>query len=215
MIGIGAGPGIGAVKHKRKKARNTGDRKAALKARMPEKFRAIIEEAEKTQEGREALRRFRLFWGVPWPSTITVLRTPGGVEKKFRVGLGRSPAVYLADGPQDRHRKKKTLRGKRIIASDAEGKQIFIFSGKDSKNSKRKLRHVGFAPSSDYIPPRGIEKSGSHKSNRWWVHDHGIKEGGNWPRVFQDNAGNFVYERGGNKKASGKATYEINSWIEK
>jgi hypothetical protein len=167
-------------------------------------------------EGRKALKEYTRFTGLPFPPEIKEIELPGPRHKKtVLVGMGRSPEVQLADGPEGSEKSKRRLKGKRMAAVTADGKRIVILSGRHSRDSRSRLRYVGRAPETHYIPTPGEEKAGTFKRKKYWVHLHGRKEDGIWPKVYQDQAGNFVYERGGNQKRSGKATYTVKKWIER
>lgn len=155
-------------------------------------------------------RRFRQFWGVA-PERKTAFRLPGPSRNVTVVGLGQSPAVTLANGPEGRSTKVRRIRHRGYLV--AHGKRLMILSGRNSTAPRQKLTFVGYAPVTEYTPFRSVEQRGSFKRGKHWVHRHGSQERGNWPRVYRDQAGNYIYEPGGHSRRSGKATYRIGKWL--
>jgi hypothetical protein len=172
--------------------------------KMPGGFKKILTRLRGTAQGRAALRRYSKFWGLPYPTEIKIVDLPGPKNKTVvLVGMGKTPEVHLADGPKDRFKSRKKVRGSYMAAFDARGRRIFILSGKPSKESKQRLSFVGFAPETHYVPTVMMENAGTFKAGKYWVHKHD-DEGGRWPRVRRDQAGNFIYD---------PATYTVTDWI--
>jgi hypothetical protein len=92
---------------------------------------------------------------------------------------------------------------RRRIAFDTTGRKVFILSNGSQQSFGKNLRFVGFARESHYIPTRDMEKAGSFKKGKYWIHKHD-DEGGRFPKVFKDAAGNFVYAPG---------TLRIGEWM--
>jgi hypothetical protein len=177
---------------------------AKLRRSMPESYRAKLREFEKTAEGRKALRRYRAMSGLPFPPEIKVIAMPGPKNKKlFLAGVGKSPEVQIADGDERHVRRVRKIKGRGHVATDASGKRIYILRGKNLNASKPRYRFVGHAPETHYVLSPGEEKAGAFKKGKYWVHSH-LDEGGRWPKVFKDQAGNLVY---------GPGTYRVGKWI--
>jgi len=171
---------------------------------MPSDYRRVLERVLQTKEGKTALSRYRAFTGLPFPTEIKILELPGPKTKvKVLVGMGKSPEVQLADGDEKTATRVKKLKGSRIAATDAQGKRIYILSGRKGQASKAKLKFVGYAPETHYVLTRDEENAGSFKKNKYWVHEH-KDESGRWPKVYVDQFGNFVY---------GPGTYRVGKWI--
>lgn len=156
----------------------------------------------KRASSAKAQRRFKRFWGVDVQDVLNF--DDGRRGKKTLVGMGISPGVYLTDGPEGRARKKWTVKGRRWVATDAGGRRIFILSRKGARKFGKKPRFVGYARETRYIPYGSVERAGSPKSNRVWVHSHGSDEKGKYPKVYKDAGGNYLYAPG---------TYKVTSWI--
>jgi hypothetical protein len=170
-----------------------------LPRRMPAQYKHMLTQALHTKGGRAALKRYRKFTGLPWPTEIIAVETPGR-GKRALVGMGMTPNVVLADR---RGGKPHKIRKKGIVACSSNGRQIYILTGRDSKARNPRLRHVGYAAETHYVPTKLEERAGTFKRGRYWVHKHD-DAGGRWPKVFADQAGNIVYGRG---------TYKVTDWI--
>jgi hypothetical protein len=134
-----------------------------------------------------------------------IIREPGHKGRGiYLAGMGVSPGVYLADGPEGKDRKKWVVRGRFIAATDSAGKRIFLLRRKGLKNFGKRPKFVGYAYETHYIPTGSIEKAGSHKSNKHWVHSHNKDENGKRPKVYRDAGGNYLYS---------PSTYRVTSWI--
>lgn len=186
------------------KKRSSRTERSGLKRRMPSKYRQQIERVEKSAGGRKALARYRKFWGIPYPTAISTVTLPGKGSTTL-VGMGVSPKVLVANGPDAKTATKvRTFKGKRIVATNTSGDRIIILNGRGSrKATKRKLRFIGWAPETHYLPTKGMESAGTFKKGKYWVHQHD-DDGGRWPKVYRDQAGNFVYAPG---------TYKVTDWI--
>ncbi len=175
-----------------------------LEERMPGNYRRQLEELKKSPEGRKALARYKKFWGIPFPTEIRTVEVPGPKNKKmYLVGMGVSPEVHISEGKKKSPGKRKVRKGKRIAATTADGKRIVILSGKDSKATKQELKRLGFAPETHYVPTNQMEDAGTFKKGKYWVHLHS-DEGGEYPPLYEDQAGNFWY---------GPGTYSVDKWI--
>lgn len=174
---------------------------AELETAAPEDYKKLLELAKHSDEGREALARYRKFWGLPLPTEIKVVSIPGPEDEvKFLVGMGRAGKggkIILPGG------KKTSAKGARIAAASADGKQIVLLSGKESRDEKRNLNFLGHVEETHYVPTADMEDAGTHKAGKYWVHRHD-DEGGKFPPVYQDQAGNYWY---------GPGTYSVTDWI--
>ncbi|NDQ57326.1 MAG: hypothetical protein GZ088_09675 [Acidipila sp.] len=167
--------------------------------KMPAAYKADYEEVARTNEGRKALRRYSSFTGLPFPPEI--IRGPG---KKILVGMGRSPEVQLADGDaRSVHKIKRVKQSRKLAATDADGKRIYILNKSQRRDAGKKLRFAGYAPETHYVLTPGEEKAGTFKKGKYWIHSHS-DEGGKWPKAYADQYGNLVYARG---------TYRVGKWI--
>lgn len=172
----------------------------ALREQMPAEYQKALKKLESTAEGRKALKRYRKFWGLPFPPEIKVLELPGPKNKtKVLVGMGKTgKGGKFTDGSRDWQ-----PRGTRLAATDADGKRIFLLTGKNSKSADTRLRKVGRVKETHYVPTPDQERAGTFKEGKYWVHRHD-DDGGKYPEVFQDVAGNFIY---------GPGTYRVTDWI--
>ena len=175
-----------------------------LKRKMPDEYRKQLKQVLGTKEGKAALKRYRAFTGLPYPPEIKVLEMPGPKAKtQVLVGMGYSPEVQVADGPEGQAQKVKKIKGKKLLATDASGRRMFVLSGQNSQAEKPELDFLGYAPETHYILTPGEEKAGTFKRGKYWVHEH-LDEGGKWPKVYKDQAGNIVY---------GPGTFTVGKWI--
>lgn len=130
---------------------------------------------------------------------------PGAKNKsRVLVGMGRSPYAFLADGSEGKNRGVKKLNGNFLPAATPDGKQIIILSGRNLEEKSGRKKFAGYAPETHYIPTSEMERAGTHKRGKHWVHLHGKEENGRWPKVFIDAAGNLHY---------GKSTYRMDDWL--
>jgi hypothetical protein len=171
-----------------------------LEKRMPKNYKKLLDEALKTKSGRAALRRYRKFTGLPWPTEIVVIDTPGGKGKRTLVGMGRSNGLVVADR---RGGKGKRIKRGGIIACTSDGRQMMVLNGRSSRRGGSDLRPLGFVAQTEYVPTKAEEMAGTNKRDRIWVHRHD-DDGGRWPKAYLDSAGNVVYGRG---------TYVVSDWI--
>lgn len=176
----------------------------ALERAMPTKYRALIQQVMKTKSGRQALKKYRSFIGLPFPTEIKTLDIGPKNKTVFAVGMGRCPLVQVADGPRGKHKKIKKYRGKFTPVFSPDGRRIAILSGR-TKGYGKNVKFVGYAPETHYIMSNDMEAAGSFKRGKYWVHQH-HDEGGRWPKVYRDAAGNFFY---------GPGTYRVGAWIRK
>jgi hypothetical protein len=167
--------------------------------RMPAQYRQMLNKVEKLPKGKKALKLYSKFWGIPFPTEIREFDIPGPKDKTIvLVGMGTTPEAFLADGPKGKAKKTWSKKGKRLPAVDADGKKIFLLTGRDSKAKRQELKRLGYVPETHYVPTGSMEKAGTFKKRTYWVHKHD-DEGGSWPQAYEDQAGNIVY-RGGTCK---------------
>lgn len=171
-------------------------------SRAPKKYRDLVAKATRSRNGKQAFKRFRKFWGIEAPPRI--IAEPGCRKNVTLVGMGRSPGVYLANGVEGRETKRWKVKGAFLAASDAAGRRLFLLRRKGLKRFGQRPKFVGYAYETHYIPTGDIEKAGSHKSNRHWVHEHSKREKGRFPKVYKDAGGNYLYAPG---------TYRVTKWI--
>jgi len=140
---------------KRKKCKTCKRKKTALK------YSDVELQLKRSASGRAALSRFRRFWGLKGVPTIKIYT---GGSKKVLVGLGRSPALNVANGSNERRATKKSRRRhKGVLATDARGKRMWIIRSPKGLPEKPVLKFVGWSPATEYVPSVDIEKSGTHK----------------------------------------------------
>lgn len=169
------------------------------------KFTAQMSALKRRKDGRQALRKYTQFTGLPYPTEIKVVQMPGPKKRsRVLVGMGRSPYAFIADGPQGKSSGTKQLKGRFTPTATPDGKQIILLAGRNSTDGTGKKRFAGFAPETHYIPTSEMERAGTHKRGKHWVHLHGKEENGRWPKVFIDSAGNMHY---------GKSTYRMSDWL--
>jgi hypothetical protein len=166
---------------------------------MPRHYRNALRAALRLRHGRAALQKYREFWGLPFPTEISV--HADNQAPHVVTGLGRSPKVILA--PSRASRQRRVVTGRRVLAYEPGRKRLLIFDPKKRKPIGEKLRLVGYAVETHYIPTAGQEKAGTFKSGKYWVHKHN-DDGGVWPPVYEDSEGNFIYGRG---------TYTVDRWL--
>ena len=206
---------IAPLKRRRSKARRTKARNnwhkgreykakyGKVREKMSPEYRAAYNQLKKSAEGRKALARYKKFWGLPYPMNIRKINLPGPKNKKvFLVGMGKSPQVQIADGPKGKAKQVKKYKKNRIAAVSADGKQIFILTGKNG-SGKGKRKYLGYVPETHYIPTPAMEGAGTFKRGKYWCHLHS-DEGGKWPKARMDEAGNVIYDKG---------TYSVSDWI--
>lgn len=175
--------------------------KTKVRRGMSAKYKKMLDKVEGTAEGRKALARYRKFWGIPYPTDIRIIEMPGPAKKtKFLVGMGKTGKggkIQKKDGGMT------SAKGVRYAATDASGKQIFLLTGRNSKSTSQDLTEVGVVEETHYVPTGTMEKAGTFKKNKYWVHRHD-DDGGRFPKVYKDAAGNYIYGRG---------TYSVTDWI--
>ena len=143
-----------------------------------------------------------MFWRLKDVPSLKVL--PGS-DSMVLVGMGKSPAVNLADGPNKASSKRIVRkRHSALLATDPAGKRMFII-GRRGLPKKPKLTFAGWVPKTEYIPSKDLERSGTPKKYKHWVHSH-EDDHGKWPKVYKDQNGNYHYGRG---------TYRVTDWIRK
>lgn len=178
-----------------------GNMKRRVRRKKASGYSKYMTEAMRTRSGKKALARYRRFWGIKHPPTVK--RYGSGGKTTVLVGLGRSPAVSIADGPKGRAKKIRRIRHSGTLATDAGGRRLYILKSRGREPGKKNLKFLGWSPTVEYIPTRAIEKSGSFKRNRHWIHKFG-EEGGSWPKIFKDKNGNYVYS---------KSSFKVGKWI--
>lgn len=167
-----------------------------------------------TKKGKRALARHNRFWGLNGVPKLVTKAVPGIKDSEPWVGLGRSPGIVIADGPNERKaKKKKLIKASGELVADATGrKMIWLRNRKRKSNGKLVKRFLGWVAKSIYIPYRDIEKAGSSKSKTEWHHSHGSDEGGKWPKAYQDQNGNIHYAKG-TYRVAGQADKSGVGWI--
>jgi hypothetical protein len=161
-------------------------------------FKRAYRRVKASPEGRKALARYRKFWGI-MPTEIRDVDVPGTGRGRIVVGMGKAGKgkIWMPDG------RKVPARGAKLVACDATGRRIMLLTGKSSRAPKARLREVGVAEETHYIPTADQEKARTFKRNAYWVHRHD-DDGGKFPKVFRDQAGNYRY---------GPGTYTVTDWI--
>jgi hypothetical protein len=163
----------------------------------------VVDRAKKTKAFLGANSVFNRFWGVR-PTAFTVRQLPGPKSKvKIMVSLGRCPALTLANGPKGRatQERRKRLAGC-ILACDAAGKRLFVLNKSRRRVRGKGKRFLGWASVVEYIPTRSIERSGSFKSGKHWVHSFS-DDHGEWPKAQEESDGTIALV-GGTYRIAGK-----------
>ena len=191
---------------KRMIASNRGHTRQTRKGKtlpMSPSSKALYRQALKASGGREVAKRFKQFWKIPSPPSVVGI--PGGPKGVVPlVGMGHTSQVHISSGNKgERGKKTKVLRGRWNVATDKSGKHVIILSKRPMSGG---LKFVGYAPITYYVPPKDIEKAGTHKAGFVWKHVHGEADGKKvnkslltWPKVYADRDGkidkdsNFVY----------------------
>jgi hypothetical protein len=154
---------------------------------------------ENSAEVKKGTKKFTAFWGVS-PRKIRNVAGPNLVL----VGAGNTTGVYLTDAPTRKNAKDNWVEGgKTKIYFDTKGRKMVILGKGNQSKFGKGLKFVGYADETHYIPTRAIEKAGSFKAGTYWVHKHD-DEGGRFPKVYKDLAGNFIY---------GPGTLRIGKWL--
>jgi hypothetical protein len=172
---------------------------------MPKKSvaQSALNRAKRTKAFRGAHSVFKRFWGVR-PTALTVRSLPGPKSKvKIMVSLGKCPALTLANGPKGSATKeqRKRLSGC-ILACDAAGKKLFVKCSRSRRVRGKGKRFLGWASVVEYIPTRSIERSGSFKSGKHWVHSFS-DDHGKWPKAQEESDGTIALV-GGTYRIAGK-----------
>lgn len=151
-----------------------------------------------SSRGRKLLKKF---WGIKRAPTIRLVggSLPGVGKNSTLVGLGQSPAITIADGPRQSHKKMVRKKHHGQLVSDDKGKRLFILSGRPATGRKKFL---GWVPELEYIPYPGVESMGSFKRGKHWIHQMGEGKGP-WPKIYSDN-GNYIVARG---------SHHVGKWI--
>ncbi len=158
----------------------------------------------KTKSGQKVSALFKRFWKLSCPPSIKLVQGDGKKEVTPLMVMGHTTSVFLATGNKgERGKKQREIKGKWIGATERDGKHVILLTNRPFQG---KLKFVGYAPRTDYVPPPDVEKAGSHKSGFHWKHIHGAADGKNiplgelkWPPVYADRDGqvdgnsNFVY----------------------
>lgn len=162
---------------------------------MRRSHRDLFAAGLRARGGRKSLRNFRRFIGVKTPPEI--LHFKNGPKETW-AGMGRVPEITVWDG-----RRKKRIAGHWLGAFNPRGTRILLIKKKRGLPVKSKWRKLGRVVKTHYILTRGMERMGSFKRGKHWVHEH-KDEGGKWPMAYVDQNGNVLYGRG---------TYRIGKWI--
>ncbi len=179
----------------------TKKEKEALKKAMPAGMRREINRLQRSKRGRAALKAYELFWGLPFPPEIVIRKVKG--KKRGRtplVSLGRSPMLLLS---AKRGARPKRVKWKRDLVYDPLTKRMMILNPRSTGARGLGLQLIGYAPETHYVPTRDMERTGTFKRGKYWVHQHS-DDGGRWPGVFLDTNGNLFY---------GKGTYKVDRWL--
>lgn len=183
----------------------TPSEKRAYLKRKPAWYRKQIAGLKRTRAGRAALKAYEMFWELPYPPELQVRKLKDARGRKkggiwITAGLGRSPLVLLA---KKRGGKVRRIKGNRQLALDPLSRRLLILNPTSKGPIGEKLKFVGFAPETHYVPTRKMELLGTFKKGKYWVHSHD-DDGGQWPEVYRDSSGNFIY---------GKGTYKVDRWL--
>lgn len=182
----------------------TAAEKRAFLMRKPLSYRKRIADLKRTAAGRAALKAYEKFWELPYPPQLQVRKLKNGAGRKeglwITTGLGRSPVVLLA---KKRGGKIRKLYGNRKLALDPVSRRLVILNPKSKGPIGENLKFVGYAPETHYVPTRKMELAGTFKKGKYWVHEHN-DDGGEWPEVYKDSSGNFIY---------GNGTYKVDRWL--
>jgi len=173
---------------------------------MPEPYKQALSNYAATKEGRKALSRYRKFWGVPYPVELDDYEIPGPNKTVRMVGLGTTPHAYISGKPQGKGGRARRIKGPFLVVADANGKQVMLLRKRKSKQrrgNRRKKKFLGWVPQTDYVPSAALEKAGTFKRGKYWVHKHD-DEGGTWPKAWQDQQGNIIY---------GPSTLRVDKWM--
>lgn len=171
---------------------------------MPAESKRLYSRLVKTKDGKAVAKRFQRFWKIPCPPSVKII---GGGPKGQTiplVGMGHTNQVHISSGQKgERGKRTRIVKGNWNVATEKTGKHVVLLS---SRPLNGKLKFVGYAPITFYIPPKDIEKAGTHKKGYVWKHKHGEADGKDiprekliWPKVFADRNGkvdgnsNFVY----------------------
>jgi hypothetical protein len=174
--------------------------KAKLRAVMPKAYRKVLERVQRSAQGRSALKAYELFWGIPYPPEIDIRKLGKDRSRATRVCLGISPAVFIA---KKRGGKARKIPGKRRLAFDPRSRRMMVLNMKSKGPVGKNLSFLGYAPETHYIPTPAMERTGTFKTGKYWVHKHD-DDGGKWPEVWVDSSGNFIY---------GQGTYKVDRWL--
>jgi hypothetical protein len=184
-----------------KEVRWTDAQRKLLYDLMPADMKRWHRRLRRTPMGRMALEIHEKFWGVPYPVEIRVTKLKGGGRReKALAGLGDSPVAYLSETPRGKPRK---VKGKWSLVLDVDSGRLALMNPRRRKPMGRNMQFVGYAPRTDYVPTRALEKAGTFKAGRYWMHMH-TDDGGRPPEVYLDDAGNLIY---------GSGTYSVDKWL--
>lgn len=184
-----------------------------LLRQMPKGYRRAFMQALKLKGGKQALKRFRQFWRIPFPPAVSVM-PDGKQQRTVLMGMGWTPEVHISDQKKGTNGKRVVVRGHWQVACTPNGRRILLLSGKRALG--KRLYPLGYAPETNYLPTREMEEAGTFKAKTHWQHLH-EDEGGVNPLVYADvppasgplprtvpSHANFVYAPG---------TYTITDWI--
>ncbi len=174
--------------------------KEKLRSVMPKAYRKVLDRVQRSAHGRTALKAYELFWGIPYPPEITIRKLGKDRKKTATVCLGISPAVFIA---KKRGGKARKIAGKRRLAFDPRTRRLMIVNPSSRGPVGQDLKFLGYAPETHYVPTQSMERTGTFKRGKYWVHKHD-DDGGKWPEVWMDSSGNYLY---------GKGTYKVDRWL--
>ncbi len=148
-----------------------------------------------TKAGRRVWSIANRFWKLKEPVAITAMKLPRRYRNDVPLAfLGQVPEVKVANGKKGQATRESTLRltAKHVLVGDHTRKKFAIINLAKGLPDRPRLKQIGWASQTDYLPPRDLINSGSPKSNTLWEHKHS-DEGGRFPKLFQDQNGNLFY----------------------
>ena len=196
---------IAANKGRSRKRYNAGHTTGKIQpCQMSPESGKLYRQIAKTKDGKKVAALFKRFWKLSCPPSVKLVKGDGKKTITPLMVMGNTTKVFLSTGNKgERGKKQREIKGNWIGATERDGKHVILLTNRPFEG---KLKFVGYAPRTDYVPPPDVEKAGSHKAGFHWKHIHGQKDGKNvplseleWPRVYADRDGkvdgnsNFVY----------------------
>lgn len=172
--------------------------------KMSPESNKLYHQIVRTKDGKKVAGLFKQFWKLSCPPSVKLVKGDGKKAITPLMVMGNTTSVFLATGNKgERGKQQREIKGKWIGATERDGKHVILLTNRPFEG---KLKFVGYAPRTDYVPPADVEKAGSHKAGFHWKHIHGASDGKNipqseleWPKVYADRNGkvdgnsNFVY----------------------